>query len=103
MTRDQASDAIVEILCEGDSFGQWDIAKIMDGYPCDEIILLLAKGNYELARDLLKHHVERFMVDDYGQDLIDLYLFKQKEARIASAIESGVDEQWLRRVAGLTC
>jgi hypothetical protein len=63
-----------------------DVAKIMDGYPVDDLIRAIANRKMDAAARILKGHCERFLNSDTGCDLVNSLLEDwEQDARDAAA------------------
>lgn len=95
MNRDKAFDILVDLFMEGREYLRIDVAKILDGHNVDELLLLIAREKYNAAREWLRSHVERFMLTDLGEEIIDAFIREDEQMRRDADIDARIDEKLL--------
>lgn len=84
---DMAEERLSDDFLTGESFRKWDIAKILDGYPVDDLILASAKQDSDEVKRILKSHVDRFLQTEEGQRLIDDKVYEIRIDREAAHVD----------------
>ena len=88
---DMAEERLADDFLTGESFRKWDIAKILDGYPVDDLILASARQDHDEVKRILKSHVERFLQTEQGQRLIDDKVYELRMDRQPAHVDYLID------------
>lgn len=90
---DRAEEFLLDGWLSGEKHLGRDITYFLDGEPVDDLILAIAKKNYDEARDILKGHVMRFLNSGDGYDACEAQTRIWEIERESAHIDHLIDQQ----------